>query len=92
MGARVVVITTADPTGAVERSAFEVTPAPEPGTERAVLAQLVRGIHPGAVELEGDGPTARFRDGGLEITAAFGDDAPPTPPPAPPGQGSLFDP
>lgn len=89
----VVIITSVDPADGVrDRAAFEVTPPPEPGTERSVLRELVRGIHPDAAEWQGDdGSRMRFQDGEREITAWFEIDGSPAPPPVPPEQGSLFD-
>lgn len=80
-------------TGERQRDVFEVTPPPEPGRERAILAQLVHGIHPGAVERSYDGAVAVFDEGSRQISASFTvDGAPPTPDPTHPGtQGSLFD-
>ncbi len=76
------------------REVFEVTPPPEPGRERVVLGQLVRGIHPGAVERSYDGAVAVFDDGPREIRASFTvDGAPAAPAPRRPGsQGTLFGP
>lgn len=80
-------------TGERQRDMFEVTPPPEPGRERAILGQLVRGIHPGAVERSYDGVVAVFDEGGREISASFTvDGSPPAADPRRPGvQGSLFD-
>lgn len=80
-------------TGERHRDVFEVTPPPEPGRERAILAQLVRGIHPGAVERSYDGAVAVFDEGSRQISASFTvDGAPRRPDPTRPGiQGSLFD-
>ena len=80
-------------TGERQRDVFEVTPPPEPGRERAILAQLVRGIHPGAVERSYDGAVAVFAEGAREISASFTvDGGPPPADPRRPGvQGSLFD-
>jgi hypothetical protein len=58
-------------TGERLRDVFEVTPSPEPGRERAVLAEVVAGIHPGAVERSYAGGVATFRDGRREITASL---------------------
>ena len=84
-----VVITTIDPaTGEGEPDVFEVTPPPEPGRERAVLSELVRGIHPGAVERGWDDGVATFAEGPRTITATFamrGDGRPPV------SQATLFD-
>jgi hypothetical protein len=84
-----VVIETRSP-AATSREAFEVTPAPAPGTERAVLAQLVTGIHPGAVERAHADGRSVFDDGPREISARFertgaADDG------AGPAQETLFD-
>ena len=88
-----VIITSTDPdSGAAEREVYEVTPAPAPGGERDVLRQLVTGIHPDADERSYDGGQARFLDGRRQITASFEIDGVAAPSPAPPGQGSLFDP
>lgn len=68
----VVVITTIDPaTGEGEPDVFEVTPPPEPGRERAVLSELVRGIHPGATERAWKDGVATFAEGARTITATF---------------------
>ena len=67
-----VVLESRDPEAAEpRREVFEVTPPPEPGRERVVLGQLVRGIHPGAVERSYDGAVAAFDDGPREILASF---------------------
>ncbi|WP_217922414.1 hypothetical protein [Miltoncostaea oceani] len=89
MGHWRVVIETRSP-AATSRDAFEVTPAPAPGTERAVLAQLVTGIHPGAVERSHVDGRSVFDDGAREISARFepGDGGGDTPGPA---QETLFD-
>ncbi len=81
-------------TGERHRDVFEVTPPPEPGRERAVLGQLVRGIHAGALERSYDGAVAMFDEGPLEIAASFTVDGETGEPgPRMPGaQGSLFDP
>ncbi len=69
---QMVVITTSDPdTGESVRDVFEVTPPPEPGRERAVLAELVTGIHPGATERSWSDGVASFVDGRRRITAEF---------------------
>ena len=85
----VVVITTIDPaTGEGEPDVFEVTPPPEPGRERAVLSELVRGIHPGAVERGWAEGVATFAEGPRTITATFatrGDGRPAA------AQATLFD-
>ena len=80
-------------TGERHRDVFEVTPPPEPGRERAVLSQLVLGIHAGAVERSYDGAVAVFDEGTREISASFTvDGTPPRADPRRPGvQGSLFD-
>ena len=80
-------------TGEHHRDVFEVTPPPEPGRERVVLAQLVSGIHPGAVERTYDGALAVFDEGPREIRASFTIDGRPAPPdPHHAGaQGTLFD-
>lgn len=83
-----VVIETRAPGDGASAERFEVTPPPEPGTERDVLRQLVTGIHPGAVELGHRAGTSRFADGDREIEARFevsGDED------AGPEQGTLFD-
>lgn len=80
--------------GESHRAVFEVTPPPEPGRERTVLGELVRGIHAGALERSYDGAVAVFDEGPREITASFtvdGATAQPDPP-HPGAQGSLFDP
>jgi hypothetical protein len=90
-----VVLESRDPEGGeARREVFEVTPPPEPGRERAVLGQLVRGIHPGAVERSYDGAVAVFDDGAREIRASFTvDGAPGAPDPSrTPSQGTLFGP
>ena len=76
------------------RELFEVTPPPEPGRERAVLGQLVRGIHPGAVERSYDGAVAVFDDGPREIRASFTVDGAPgrSDPRRSGAQGTLFGP
>lgn len=79
-------------TGEGHRDVFELTPSPEPGRERQVLAELVGGIHPGAVERSYDGTTAVFDEGPREITASFaaeGAGAPRDERP-PDAQGTLF--
>ncbi len=80
-------------TGERHRDVFEVTPPPEPGRERDVLGQLVRGIHAGAVEHSYDGAVAVFDEGPRQISASFEVDGTPAQPD--PGrtdiQGSLFD-
>ncbi|WP_217914207.1 hypothetical protein [Miltoncostaea marina] len=86
-GWRVVIETRAPGDAGASAERYEVTPPPEPGTERAVLRQLVTGIHPGAVELGHDGGTSRFADGDREIAARFEGGGPPDAP----GQGTLFD-
>lgn len=80
-------------TGERHRDVFEVTPPPEPGRERVVLAQLVHGIHPGATERSYDGAVAIFDEGAREISASFTvDGTPPRADPTRPGvQGSLFE-
>jgi hypothetical protein len=80
-------------TGERHRDVFEVTPPPEPGRERAVLGQLVRGIHAGAVERSYDGAVAVFDEGPREISASFTVDGRAAPPdPRRPGaQGTLFE-
>ena len=87
---QMVIITTNDPdTGESARAVFEVTPPPETGRERAVLGELVAGIHPGAVERAFAGGVATFADGRRVITATFRtSDAPP---PQEHGQATLFD-
>ena len=65
-----VIIETRSPSAA-GREAFEITPPPAPGTERAVLRELVAGIHPGAVERAHEGGRSVFDDGDREITARF---------------------
>lgn len=91
MAERVVVIASIDRrTGEEERAAFEVTPLPAPGTETAVLRELVRGIHPEAVERVGEGEVVIFDDAGRELRAWF-ETARGRGPDAPPGQASLFD-
>ena len=90
-----VVLESRDPEGAESRrEVFEVTPPPEPGRERAVLGQLVRGIHPGAIELSYDGAVAVFADGPRQIRASFTTDGASAAPDArrPGAQGTLFDP
>lgn len=87
----VVIVSTDPDTGSSEREVYEVTPAPAPGTERAVLRQLVTGIHPDAIVGAEDGGRSSFTDGRRAITAFFEIDGTPTPSPAPPNQGSLFD-
>ena len=80
-------------TGEHHRDVFELTPPPEAGGEQSVLAQLVRGIHPGAIERSYDGARAVFDEGPREITASFTIDGAAAPPD--PGhasvQGTLFD-
>lgn len=80
-------------TGDRQRDVFEVTPPPEPGRERAVLAQLVHGIHAGAQERSYDGAVAVFEEGTRQIRASFTvDGSSPTQDPRHAGvQGSLFD-
>ena len=69
---QMVIITTSDPdTGESARAVFEVTPPPEPGRERAVLGELVAGIHPGAVERAFAAGVATFADGRRVVTATF---------------------
>lgn len=69
---QMVVITTSDPdTGESVRDFFEITPPPEPGRERTVLAELVVGIHPGATERSWADGVATFADGRRMITASF---------------------
>jgi hypothetical protein len=58
-------------TGESSRDVFEITPPPEAGRERAILRQLVHGIHAGAVERSFDGAVAVFDDGPRTITARF---------------------
>jgi hypothetical protein len=58
-------------TGERTRDVFEVTPAPEPGRERAVLAEVVAGIHPGAIERSYADRVGTFRDGRTRITASL---------------------
>jgi len=85
-----VIITTTDPdTGESARAVFEVTPPPEPGRERTVLAELVGGIHPGATERSFVDGVATFADGRRVVTAAFTD--PDATPPEGGGQATLFD-
>jgi len=81
-------------TGERHRDVFEVTPPPEPGRERAVLGQLVRGIHAGALERSFDGAVAVFDEGTRQISASFSVDgrAAERDPGRPGVQGSLFDP
>ena len=72
MPASLVIIESHDlDTGERTRDVFEVTPAPEPGRERAVLAEVVAGIHPGAIERSYAGRVGTFRDGRREITASL---------------------
>jgi hypothetical protein len=85
-------------TGERMRDVFEVTPAPEPGRERAVLAEVVAGIHPGAIERSYADRVGTFRDGRREITASLttledaAPDGVPEPEPDPdPAQERLFD-
>lgn len=83
-------------TGERMRDVFEVTPAPEPGRERAVLAEVVAGIHPGAIERSYADRVGTFRDGRREIIAALttveGGMAEAAPEPEPdPAQERLFD-
>ena len=83
-------------TGERMRDVFEVTPAPEPGRERAVLAEVVAGIHPGAIERSYSDRVGTFRDGRREITASLttveGAAAEDGPDPEPdPAQERLFD-
>jgi len=81
-------------TGERMRDVFEVTPAPEPGRERAVLAEVVAGIHPGAIERSYADRVGTFRDGRREITAWLeaAEGAPPDGAPEPdPAQERLFD-
>jgi hypothetical protein len=87
---RVIIETRAPGGGPPSREAFEITPPPAPGTERDVLAQLVAGIHPGAVERGHAGGRSVFDDGGRRIVAMFeAGGAPPAP--AGPAQETLFD-
>ena len=72
------------------RDAFEITPPPEPGTERAVLHQLVTGIHPGAVERGHAAGVSTFDDADRTISARF-DVAGAAGPPGEPPQGTLFE-
>lgn len=58
-------------TGDTSRDVFEITPPPEAGRERAVLRQLVHGIHARAVERSFDGAVAVFDEGPRTITARF---------------------
>ncbi|MGD9570586.1 MAG: hypothetical protein AB7V62_01720 [Thermoleophilia bacterium] len=77
--------------GGTRSDVYEVTPPPERGREREELGRLVRGIHPGAVEVGWDGARAVFDDGGRAVTARFaraGDDGPAG---GAPSQGTLFD-
>jgi hypothetical protein len=77
------------------RDVFEVTPAPEPGRERAVLAEVVAGIHPGAIERSYADRVGTFRDGRTEITASLTavEGAAPEDAPEPgPAQERLFGP
>ena len=73
------------------RDVYEVTPPPEPGSERAVLAELVAVLHPDAVETSYADGTATFTDGSRTIRAAFERDGRAPEPPGPsPEQGRLF--
>jgi hypothetical protein len=58
-------------TGERMRDVFEVTPAPEPGRERSVLAEVVAGIHPGAIERSYADGVGTFREGRRKITASI---------------------
>lgn len=78
-------------TGERHRDVYEVTPAPEPGRERAVLAELVCGIHPGAVERSYSGCEGVFRDDSGEITAVLRASDPPLEPPRHDDQARLFE-
>ncbi len=95
MPASLVIIVSHDlDTGERMRDVFEVTPAPEPGRERAVLAEVVAGIHPGAIERSYADRVGTFRDGRKEITASLGavEGASPDDAPEPdPAQERLFD-
>ena len=97
MPASLVIIVSHDlDTGERMRDVFEVTPAPAPGRERAVLAEVVAGIHPGAIERSYADRVGTFRDGRREITASLttveGAAAEGTPDPEPdPAQERLFD-
>lgn len=90
----VVIETRAPGGGPGARDAFEITPPPEPGSERAVLEQLVTGIHPRAVERSHVEGLSTFADGARTITARFevrgGEDGRGAAPGG--GQGTLFDP
>jgi len=87
---QMVIISTSDPdTGESARAVFEVTPPPEPGRERAVLGELVAGIHPGAVEHTFADGIATFADGRRVITATF--QVTGAPPARGDGQATLFD-
>jgi hypothetical protein len=81
-------------TGERMRDVFEVTPSPEPGRERAVLAEVVHGIHPGAVERSYADRVGTFRDGRREITASLeaAEGAPTTGDGESSAQGTLFEP
>ena len=95
MPASLVIIESRDlDTGERMRDVFEVTPAPEPGRERAVLAEVVAGIHPGAIERSYADRVGTFRDGRREITASLevADGAAPDGAPEPdPAQERLFE-
>lgn len=94
MAAWMVVLESREAGAPPRREVFEVTPPPEPGRERAVLAQLVRGIHPAAVERAWDGAVAVFDDGPREVRASFTVDgrAAEPDPTRTPSQGTLFGP
>lgn len=86
-----VIMTSVDPqTRESVREVYEVTPPPSPGTEHAVLVQLVAGIYPDAIERAHDGDIVRFEDAGRTITASYEVDGSVAPIPMPPEQGSLF--
>ena len=88
---QMVIITTSDPDGGESvRAVFEVTPPPEPGRERAVLGELVGGIHPGATEHTYADGVATFTDGRRRITATFAE-SPAARPDDGDGQPTLFD-
>lgn len=95
MPASLVIIESHDlDTGERLRDVFEVTPAPEPGRERAVLAEVVAGIHPGAIERSYADRVGTFREGRTRITASLTavDGAAPEDAPEPdPAQERLFD-